>query len=72
VCAGAGELVINYDVRDDIEDVAVRTDEARVAKALAAVTACDEAISCNVSPETCLDALLFEIREALYGSHSPR
>ena len=72
VCAGAGELVINTDVRADIEDVAARTDEARVAKALSAVHACDEAISYNVSPETCLDALLFEIGEALYGSHSPR
>ncbi|MBR3182116.1 MAG: DNA polymerase III subunit delta [Eggerthellaceae bacterium] len=72
VCAGAGELVINYDVLADIEDVAAHTDEAGVARALAAVTACDEAILCNVSPETCLDALLFEIREALYGSHSPR
>ena len=72
VCAGAGELVINYDVRADIDDVAARTDEARVVKALDAVHACDEAISYNVSPETCLDALLFEIGEALYGSHSPR
>ena len=72
VCAGAPELVINYDVRRDIEDMAARVDEARVAKALEAVHACDEAISYNVSPETCLDALLLEIREALYGSHSPR
>ncbi len=71
VCAGASELVINYDVLADIEEVAARTDEARVAKALGAVHACDEAISYNVSPETCLDALLFEIGEALYGTHSP-
>ena len=34
--------------------------------------ACDMSISYNVSPETCLDALLFEIGEALYGTHSPR
>ena len=72
VCAQTPELVINYDVRAQIEEVAARTDEARVAKALAAVRDCDEAISYNVSPETCLDALLFEIGEALYGSHSPR
>ena len=72
VCAGAPELVINYDARPQIEDVAARTDEARVAKALAAVHECDEAITYNVSPETCLDALLFEIGEALYGTHSPR
>ena len=72
VCAQTPELVINYDVRTSIDDVAARTDEARVARALAAIRTCDEAISYNVSPETCLDALLFEIGEALYGSHSPR
>ena len=72
VCAQTPELVINTDVRDLIAEVAARTDEARVAHALSCVRACDEAISYNVSPETCLDALLFEIGEALYGTHSPR
>lgn len=72
VCAGTPELVINYDARASIDEAAARTDEARVAKALVAVHTCNEAISYNVSPETCLDALLFEIGEALYGSHSPR
>ena len=72
VCAQAGDLVINYDVREDIEEVASRTSEPRIVSALESVRACDEAISRNVSPETCLDALLFEIGEALYGTHSPR
>jgi len=72
VCAQTPELVINYDARESIADTAARTDEARVARALACVRTCDEAISYNVSPETCLDALLFEIGEALYGTHSPR
>ena len=72
VCAQAPELVINGDIRDVIEATAARTDEAHVARALEAVNACDMSISYNVSPETCLDALLFEIGEALYGSHSPR
>ena len=71
VCAQTPELVINYDVRSAIEEAAARTDEARVARALGLVRTCDESISYNVSPETCLDALLFEIGEALYGSHSP-
>ena len=71
VCALTPELVINYDVRDDIEAVAARTAEPQLARALSAIRACDDAISYNVSPETCLDALLFEIREALYGTHSP-
>ena len=72
VCAQAPELVINVDIRDVIEATASRTDEAHVARALEAVNECDMSISYNVSPETCLDALLFEIGEALYGSHSPR
>ena len=72
VCAQTPELVINHDARGSIEEAASRTEEARVARALACVNACDEAISYNVSPETCLDALLFEIGEALYGTHSPR
>jgi len=72
VCAQTGDLVINVDVRAQIEEIAQLTDEACVARALACVRACNEAISYNVSPETCIDALLFEIREALYGPHSPR
>ena len=72
VCAQTPELVINVDIRDVIEATAARTDEAHVARALEAVNACDMSISYNVSPETCLDALLFEIGEALYGTHSPR
>ena len=69
-CAGAPDLVINVDVRDAIDEVASQVDEARVAKALSAAKDCNNAIAYNVSPETCLDALLFEIGESLYGSHS--
>ena len=65
-CAETPELVINVDARGAIEDAARATDEARVAAALSAVRRCDEAISYNVSPETCIDALLFETRDALY------
>ena len=72
VCAGTPELVINYDARASIGEAAARTDEVRVARALTCIRTCNEAISYNVSPETCLDALLFEIGEALYGTHSPR
>ena len=72
VCAQTPDLVINVDARLSIEDTAARTDEARVARALEAVGDCTQAISYNVSPETCISAMLIEIREALYGSHSPR
>ncbi|MCI8469240.1 MAG: DNA polymerase III subunit delta' [Eggerthellaceae bacterium] len=71
VCAGAPELVINVDARDAIDDAAAATDEASLARALAAVERCDEALAYNVSPETCIDALLLEIREVLNGSGSP-
>lgn len=70
VCAGTPELVINVDVRQAIEEAAALTDEARAAAALAAARKADEALTYNVSPETCLDALLFEIRSILYGTSS--
>ena len=70
VCAQTPELVVNVDIMARIQEAAAITDEARCARALECVRACDEAISYNVSPETCIDALLFEMREALYGSHS--
>ena len=67
ICAETPELVINVDARAALEEAAASTDEARVAEALAAVRRAGEAISYNVSPETCIDALLFEVRRALYG-----
>lgn len=67
VCAETPELVINKDAHAAIEEAAQATNEARVAAALAAVGRCDEAISYNVSPETCIDALLFEVKYSLYG-----
>ena len=71
ICAETPDLVINYDVLEEATSVAALVDEPRVVRALQAVEAFDEALSYNVSPETCLDALLFEIGEALYGTHSP-
>ena len=70
VCAGEGALVINVDARRSVEAAAERANEARVVAALDAVSRCDEALSYNVSPETCIGSMLFEIREVLYGSGS--
>lgn len=70
VCVGTPELVINTDVREAIDEAARATDEARLVTALKAVSETNRALSCNVSPETCLDALLFEVREVLNGSGS--
>lgn len=71
-CAGTQHLVVNVDASDAIVEAAAFTDVARVAAALEAVKRCDMAISYNVSPETCMDAMLLEIRRALYENPSPR
>ena len=70
VCAGSPELVINEDVAIAINQTAAYTCEPAVARALAAADLADEAIRYNVSPETCIDVLLFTIREELYGARS--
>ncbi|WP_165248179.1 DNA polymerase III subunit [Adlercreutzia sp. ZJ141] len=75
MCAGAPEVVVNSDALDAIADAAANTDAARVAAALEAVRRYDEAISYNVSPETCIDAMLLDMRHTLYdasGSHAGR
>ena len=69
--AGASDQVVNADVRTSIEEAAARTDAARAAAAIAAVRRCDVAISYNVSPETCIDAMLLEVRDILYGRALP-
>ena len=68
VCAAASEMIINVDDADKIAAAACRTDAARVCRALSRVDAADDAISYNVSPQLSIEALLFEIREVLYGT----
>ncbi|WP_165171886.1 ATP-binding protein [Adlercreutzia sp. ZJ242] len=67
-CAGAPELVINVDARESIEAAARTSDVARASRALSCVRVAEQALAYNVSPETCIDALLFEVREVLHGS----
>lgn len=69
--AGAPDQVVNADVRTSIEEAAARTDAARAAAVIAVVRRCDVAISYNVSPETCIDAMLLEVRDILYGRALP-
>lgn len=64
------EDVVHADRLLGIQRAATHADAARVVRALRAVDECRRAIRYNVSPETCIDVLLFEIREELYGSHS--
>lgn len=70
VRSGCAELMINRDACLAIEQAASRADEAQASAALASCDRADKAIAYNVSPQTCLDALLFEIREVLYGTGS--
>lgn len=66
VCAGSPQLVVNRDALSALEDAAAATTEARLAAACSCVDACERAWACNVSAQTCLEALLIEIRTVLY------
>ncbi len=69
--SGAPELVVNVDVRESIERAAAQTTPPSIVAALSAAQEMKDAIAYNVSPETCIDVMLFEVREALYGSYRP-
>lgn len=71
VCSGTPDLVVNVDCRRSIDEAAALTSAARTVAALSAVEEMKEGIAYNVSPETCIDVMLFEIREALYGTDRP-
>ncbi|NHM13969.1 ATP-binding protein [Xiamenia xianingshaonis] len=66
VCEGASELVVNVDVADALADAASHTSAARAARALVDIDASAQALAYNVSPETCIDALMFDVRDRLY------
>lgn len=71
-CSGESNLIINEDARDAIEACAMKVSAGQVVRALSAIDKCDEAFRYNVSPETCIDVVLFQVREELYGSRSAR
>ncbi len=68
--AGTPELIVNVDRREAIVSAATHTNVAKLTCGLREVERCDHAIAYNVSPETCLDALLFKVKEVLHGSGS--
>ncbi|MCL2826834.1 MAG: DNA polymerase III subunit [Eggerthellaceae bacterium] len=70
VRAGCEQLVVNADVLAAIRQAAQAADEAHLSAALEACRRADEAIAYFVSPQTCIDALLLEIREVLYDTNS--
>lgn len=67
ICAQGDELVVNTDFLPTLRGVALDTNEARVTSALEVTAKIDAALTYNVSPETCIDVLLFAIRDILYG-----
>lgn len=68
--AGTPELIINRDVADVLVERFSASDAGRLSRAMAKVDDCERALAYNVSPETCIDALLFDVREVLHGSGS--
>ncbi len=69
---GSSSLVVNTDALPALNDAAAHASVEGVVFALREAYRTDEALRYNVSPETCIDALLFSIREVLHGSGCPR
>ena len=70
VAVGTPELVINRDALDVLTARFSKADAGRLSRAVSKVDECEQALAYNVSPETCIDALLFDVREVLHGSGS--
>ncbi len=68
VVEGTPHLAVNVDAMDSINEAAAWCSSEGLLSALREAYRTDEALSYNVSPETCLDTLLFSIREVLHGS----
>lgn len=68
VAEGALDLVINKDIENRLVEMFSGASAARLTAALRKVDDCERSLAYNVSPETCLDALLFEVREVVNGS----
>lgn len=60
------ELVINSDILEALQDAALHTTTERCAAALGDINTSAQALAYNVSPETCIDTLLFDVRDGLY------
>ena len=64
--AGASDSLVNEDVRSDVLHLAACCDLASLARSFSFVDRCEQAISYNVSAETCLDALFLELQTCLF------
>lgn len=71
IASGTPDLIVNIDQREVLQRVAQKVTPASIMSALREAYKTDETLGYNVSPETCLDVLLFSIREVLNGSGNP-
>lgn len=71
IASGTPDLIVNIDQREVLQRVAQKVTPASIMSALREAYKTGETLSYNVSPETCLDVLLFSIREVLNGSGNP-
>lgn len=71
IASGTPDLIVNIDQREVLQRVAQKVTPASIMSALREAYKTDETLSYNVSSETCLDVLLFSIREVLNGSGNP-
>lgn len=62
---GAGEAVMNRDAADDIAAAASCVGDRQLRRALAASSEARKRISYNVSPQLAIEAMLFDIQEAM-------
>ena len=67
--AGKSDLLVNEDAREALLAAAESVTETAVLCACDAVTRARRAIDYNVSLQLCLETLLLDIREDLYGPH---
>lgn len=65
ICSGCPDLVINQDVLPALQAAAQRATLPGALCALRAVDECEASIAYNVSPEACIDALLFKVKEVV-------
>ncbi|MDO4183241.1 MAG: AAA family ATPase [Coriobacteriia bacterium] len=66
LCAEQPALVTNTDAQLSLQDAAAHTNEARCVRAYGLVQESERALAYNVSPQTCIDVLLLDMREVLY------
>ncbi len=62
---GASELVLNHDAQDAMEEVAAVLEPQTAVRAMTSVRDARARLSCNVSPQLAIEAMLFEVREVL-------